>query len=182
MLRKKMLTVAFIVAAFVLGMAAPNVAQTDATKNPQAEKNPGAYRLDYTLSELDEGKKINTRQYSMNTRPADWSQMKIGTRVPVEAKQGEFEYLDVGMSIRCRLDDQSNVASLGNNVSLSVQTDLSNFAIPDQQGQSMRPAIRQMRIEASTVTPLNKPTVVGVVDDPNSKHQFQLEVTVTKLR
>lgn len=181
MFKKKMLMATLIVAAFVSGMVRPSVAQTDAAKSPEAEKNPSAYRLDYTLSELDDGKKINTRQYSMNTRPSDWSQMKIGTRVPVEAKPGEFQYLDVGMSIRCRLDDQSNVAFLGNNVSLSVQADLSNFAIPEQN-QSMRPAIRQMRIEASTVSALNKPTVVGVVDDPNSKHQFQLEVTVTKLR
>jgi hypothetical protein len=27
-----------------------------------------------------------------------------------------------------------------------------------------------------------KSTVVGVVDDPNSKRQFQLEVTVSKLK
>jgi hypothetical protein len=39
-----------------------------------------------------------------------------------------------------------------------------------------------MRIEASTVAVLGKTMVVGVVDDPNSKHQYQLEVTVTKLK
>ena len=157
-------------------------AQTDSAKSAEAEKSPGSYRLDYTLSELDDGKKINTRQYSMHSRPTDWSEIKIGTRVPVEAKQGEFQYLDVGMSIRCRLEDQTSQVPLGANVSLSVQADLSNFTIPEQQVQNMRPTIRQMKIQASTVVPLNKPTVVGVVDDPNSKHQYQLEVTVTKLR
>jgi hypothetical protein len=29
---------------------------------------------------------------------------------------------------------------------------------------------------------LGKPMLLGSVDDPNSKRQFQLEVTVTKLR
>jgi hypothetical protein len=32
------------------------------------------------------------------------------------------------------------------------------------------------------VVVLDKPMLMGVVDDPNSKRQFQLEVTVTKLR
>ena len=66
--------------------------------------------------------------------------------------------------------------------SFSVHADLSNFAMPEQQGQSMHPTIRQIRIEASTLAQLNKPTVIGVADDPNSKRQFQLEVTVTKLK
>jgi hypothetical protein len=44
------------------------------------------------------------------------------------------------------------------------------------------PLLRQLRINASTVAMPGKPTVIGVVDDPNSKRQFQLEVTVTKLR
>jgi hypothetical protein len=42
--------------------------------------------------------------------------------------------------------------------------------------------IRQLKINASTLVLLGKPMVVGIVDDPNSKRQFQLEVTVTKLR
>jgi hypothetical protein len=39
----------------------------------------------------------------------------------------------------------------------------------------------QLKIEASTVAQAGKPIVVGSVDDPNPKRQFQLEVTVTKL-
>jgi len=180
MFRKTVIAATLMAAVFALAGARLS-AQADSAKAPDAEKALSSYRLDYTLSELDDGKKINTRQYSMHSRPNDWNEIKIGTRVPVEPKAGEFQYLDVGMNIRCRLDDPGNLAA-GGNVALNVQSDLSNFAIPEQQGQTMRPAIRQMKIQASTVVPLNKPTVVGVVDDPNSKHQYQLEVTVTKLR
>jgi hypothetical protein len=74
------------------------------------------------------------------------------------------------------------MTSLGENVSLKVSADLTNFVVPEQQQQTMHPAIRQMRMEASTVAVLSKPMVVGVVDDTNSRHQYQLEVTVTKLR
>jgi hypothetical protein len=147
-----------------------------------SEKSLSAYRLDFSLNEMDDGKKINTRQYSLNSRFNDWNQIKIGTRVPVEAKQGEFEYLDVGTSIRCRLVDQTDMAALGGGVSLNVQADISNFATPEQQGQRVQPVVRQLRIEASTVVALGKSMVVGIVDDPNSKRQFQLEVIVTKLK
>jgi hypothetical protein len=180
MFRKTILSVT-IMAALALAMAPSGAAQADA-KSPEPEITRSAYRLDYTMTELDEGKKINSRQFSMNSRSGDSNEIKIGTRVPVESKQGEFQYLDVGMNIRCHLADQTDGAQPGSTVSLSVQADVSNFAIPEQQGQNMRPTIRQMRIEASTITPLGKPMVIGVVDDPNSKHQFQLEVTVTKLR
>ncbi len=66
--------------------------------------------------------------------------------------------------------------------SLSLGSEISNFAVPDQQAQNVMPLLRQLKIEGSTVAQLGKPLVVGSVDDPNSKRQFQLEVMVSKLR
>jgi 3D (Asp-Asp-Asp) domain-containing protein len=142
----------------------------------EAEKATNAYRLDFSVNEIEDGKKMNTRQYSMNLNAEDANEIKIGTRVPVEAKQGEFQYLDVGTSIWSRIGERSN------GLALSVRAEISNFAVPDQQTQMARPVLRQLSIKASTVAQLGKPMVVGSVDDPNSKRQFQLEVTVTKLR
>lgn len=136
-----------------------------------------AYRLDFSVNEVEEGKKLNSRQYSMNLNANDGNEIKIGTRVPVEPKQGEFQYLDVGTSI------WSKLALRNSQLELTVRADVSNFAIPEQSsGHESRPLIRQMRINASTLVFLGKPMIVGSVDDPNSKRQFQLEVTVTKLR
>jgi len=142
-----------------------------------------AYRLDFTVSELEDGKKVNTRQYSMNSKSGDSNEIKIGTRVPVETnRQGEFQYLDVGTNIWCRLRDAADMTSLGNNVLLNVKADITNFAMPEQQGQRVQPVIRQLRIESSTIGMPGKPLLVGTVDDPNSKRQFQLEVVVTRLK
>jgi hypothetical protein len=148
---------------------------------PRAEKTQSAYRLDFLLSEMEDGKKINTRQYSMHSRSSDWNEIKIGARVPMETKGDEWQYLDVGTNIKCRLD-QIDTGSLDGNIALNVHADLSSFAMPEQQSQNMHPTIRQMKIEASTIAALGKPMVVGVVDDPTSKRQFQLEVTVTKMK
>lgn len=154
---------------------------------------PGhAYRVDFLISELEDGKKINTRQYALNLNSGEGDELKIGTRVPVEVKQGEIQYLDVGTSIWCRLRDSRNSAPsehglkelswLGNDVMLNLKAEITNFALPDPQGDRMRPAIRGMKIESSTIAIVGKQMVVGVVDDPNSKRQYQLEVTVTRLK
>ena len=144
---------------------------------------PGhSYRLDFTMSELEDGKKINSRQYSMSLNSSDQNEIKIGTRVPVEVKQGEIQYLDVGTTIWSRLRDRADIQWLSNDVMLNVRSDLSNFAIPDQQAQGMRPTIRQIKIDSSVIATPGKQMVVGSADDPNSKRQFQLEVTVNRLK
>ena len=182
MLKKTVLAVTLMLSVIAAGPTRLCAQKAEQPKAADEVKAASAYRLDFSLNEMDDGKKVNTRQYSMHSRSGDFNEIRIGTRVPVESKQGEFQYLDVGMYIRCRLTDQSDSASLGENVSLKVSAELTNFAVPEQQQQTMHPAIRQMRMEASTVAVLGKSMVVGVVDDPNSKHQYQLEVTVTKLK
>jgi sRNA-binding protein len=169
--------------AVVAKVRAEVKAKAEAEAEAQTNRPATAYRLDFSVNEMEDGKRINTRQYSMNSRPGDGNEIKIGTRVPVEVKQGEFQYLDVGTNIWCRLRDEADMSMLGSNVLLNVRAELSNFALPDQQqAQQFHPVVRQLKIEASTIAIPGKSLVVGVVDDPNSKRQFQLEVTVTKLR
>jgi len=181
MLKKTIVAATLILAVMAVGRGRKVSAQEAvATKAPDAEKQ--AYRIDFSVNEMEDGKRINSRQYSMNLNAGDTSEIKIGTRVPIEEKAGEFSYLDVGTSIWCRLRDRNNDAWLGNAVLLSVGSEISNFAVPDQQGQNVRPLLRQLKLAASTAAQLGKPTVVGSMDDPNSKRQFQLEVTATKLR
>lgn len=162
--------------------AATAQSSEDATKKMtgDSDKEMAAYRLDFYLHELEDGKKINTRQYSMNLiqgmQNGQWQELKIGTRVPVEMKQGEVQYLDVGTNISARLQEIKSA------LDLEVRADLSNFTTPDQEGKSRMPLLRQLRISGATIVTTGKPIVVGSVDDPNSKRQYQLEVTATKLK
>jgi hypothetical protein len=182
MLKRTIVTAALVLLTMAVGDNRKASAQeADLAKAREVERQ--AYRVDFSVNEMEDGKKINSRQYSMNVAAGDNQEIKIGTRVPIEEKANEFSYLDVGTSLWCRLRDRSDVAWLANAaVLLNVRSEVSNFAVPDQQGQNMRPLLRQLKIEASTVAQLGKPLVVGSVDDPNSKRQFQLEVTVAKLR
>jgi hypothetical protein len=186
-MRKAMLGWTIAILGFVLGCGALGYAQDATHEQAKAEakqndpagaqKPVHAYRLDFSVNELEDGKKINSRQYSLNLNADDANEIKIGTRVPVEAGHEQFQYMDVGTSIWCRIGERPD------GIPLSVRADISNFAIPDQgTGHESRPVVRQFKINASTLALPGKPMVVGSVDDPNSKRQFQLEVTATKLR
>ncbi len=169
-----------LIALTVLLLTIPEVGKTSAQETsaakslPDAEKAVDAYRLDFTVSELEDGKKLNSRQYSMYLNNEDSDEIKIGTRVPAEVKQGEFQYLDVGTNIWCRIAERAN------GLAVNVRAEISNFAMPEQQ--QSRPVLRQLQIKASSLAQIGKPLVLGSVDDPNSKRQFQLEVTVTRLK
>jgi hypothetical protein len=155
------------------------IANANAAKEAhrQPDRPVHAYRLDFSVNELEDGKKINTRQYSMNLNADDADEIKIGTRVPVDSGPGTFQYLDVGTNIWCRIGERPE------GIPLTVRADVNNLAMPDQaSGHESRPIVRQFKINASTLAQVAKPMVVGSVDDPNSKRQFQLEVTVSKLK
>ena len=143
-----------------------------------SQKTTAAFRIDFALDETEDGKTINTRHYSMNLVPgfATSNEIKIGTRVPVEGKDGAMQYIDVGTNIWSRMVER------GDSLQLEVRADLSNFANPEQESRTTMPLLRQLHISASTVATIGKPTIVGIVDDPNSKRQFVLAVTVTKLK
>ena len=152
----------------------------DQNQNKQQPSPVKAYHLEFSLHEMQNGKTINTRHYSIDlNEAAHFSEIKIGTRVPVTVgdslNNNQFQYMDVGTSISPRLEDHPN------GLALIVHADISNFAIPDQGSVPARPIVRQISIDGSTIVTLNKAVMIGSMDDPNSDHQFQLEATVTKL-
>jgi hypothetical protein len=150
--------------------------ETADTTAKSPERRWEVYRVDFSIIELEDGKKINVRQYSTNVGIHEPSEIRIGTRVPVDTKEGEFQYLDLGTNISARIqEDRSQMA-------LIVHAEVSELASPEQSDKpGYRPMIRQLKIGGTTPLPLEKPTIVGRADDPGSKRQFQLEVTVTKL-
>jgi hypothetical protein len=177
-MNRQTVSCAFVLLLIVFGIQPITRAQdaTGAIRPDAAQKEVGAYHLDFSINELAEGKKINSRKYSMNlTDEGRPKELKIGTRVPIESENGKFEYLDVGTSITVQL------VSWQTPLSLDVTVDISNFATPEDATRGGRPILRQIRISTRTPIVLGKSVVAGSVDDPNSNHQFQLELTVTKL-
>lgn len=153
-----------------------------------AEESVDAYRLDLSFNELDDGKKLNTRRYTIDLTGGRSNDIKIGTRIPVvtancnssSSSSGsaseQYQYIDLGTHVWAQL--------ISHGGELHVTGDISSLdtSAGSEASSRLGPVIRQIRIDASTALVLGKPILVGSADDPNSKRQFQLEVTVTKLR
>ena len=186
-------TIALFVAVISIGMAcglcparAQNESKTDTSKGQPAKIQPvEPYRLDFSFNEVADGKNVNSRHYSMVLTANDTNEIKIGTRVPVATGTNspslpattQFQYLDIGTNIWAQLREH------GDELMLAVRSDVSNLDTNGSAGTvGGAPVIRQIKISGSTLLATGKPIVIGSMDDPNSKRQFQLEVTATKLR
>jgi hypothetical protein len=122
----------------------------------------------------------------MNLTAGNADEIKIGARVPVAfsvtpASPGSpvpsFQYLDIGTNIWAQLREH------GDELMLVVKGDVSSLDVDTGEhiGTSA-PVVRQIKISGDTLLVVGKPIMIGSADDPNSKRQFQLEVTITKLR
>lgn len=176
-MRVKIILLFLFIGMFVMSQVKPTLAQ-DTPELAKSSDKIDAFQLIFSLNELEAGKKVNTRHYSLilTTHNGDpLKDLKIGSRVPVDAGNGQWQYLDVGTSISSRL------SMVGNTLSLDVHADISNFATADRDPRSSQPIIRQMVISGKTILVPGKTQEIGRVDDPSSNHSFQLEVTATKL-
>jgi len=183
-------TFAVLIVAMTVGLwFAPSPAQAqEASKEnqpaPCAKAKPPVqpYRLDFSFNEVLDGKNVNTRRYSMNLTAGESNEIKIGTRVPVPTggsgggTNTAFQYMDVGTNIWAQLREH------GDEWVLVVRSEVSNLDMEAGEHPALAPVVRQIKISGDTLPVIGKPILIGSVDDPNSKRQFQLEVTVTKLR
>jgi hypothetical protein len=134
------------------------------------------YRADYSLIESEDGKKVDSRQYSLNLSKDGRSMVQIGTKVPAGSKaDGTLQYLDANTEINGRLIDHPN------GLVLDVSCNVTSVA-SDQATRVDRPLLRTFVIANDIVVTPGKSMVVGIADDPDSKRQFELDVTVTELK
>lgn len=175
-MRSKISSFAIVLGMLLYAASLLTQAQTTTTEGAAAKKQATPYRVDFSINELERGKILNTRHYSIDLTAGNQQALKIGTRMPVHTEEGKMQYIDVGTSITAVIRDwvTPNV--------LDVSADISSFATPDDSRQeSNPPLLRQMRITGSTILTPGKPITIGTVDDPNSNREFQLVVTATKL-
>ena len=151
-----------------------NAAAPPAKPKPPVE----SYRLDFSFNEVLDAKTVNTRHYSLNLTAGESNEVKIGTKVPVSTGPNQFQYMDVGTNISAQLREH------GDERVLVVRGEISNLDMEsgEHAGGASAPVVRQIRITGDTLLVLGKPILIGSADDPNSKRQFQLEVTVSKLK
>jgi hypothetical protein len=140
------------------------------------------YKMAFSIYELQEGKKINQRDYSLlleaNDRGANT--LKIGTKVPIDAANGGTTYADVGFELRC-----SAIETVNGKLAVGVDITITNFAVPEQNTDprtaGSRPVLRGVTQRVGTVVTPGKPQILTSMDDVNSNKRMQVELTATKM-
>jgi hypothetical protein len=146
--------------------------QESAQKNIQPRQAAApVYKLAFAIYEMQNGKKINQRDYSAVLRGDNNSnELKIGTRVPI----------DVGLDMNCSVVETSD-----NKVDVRIDITVTNFAIPEQNTDPRmagnRPVLRVVTQRVRTVLTTGRPQIVTSMDDVNSTKRMQMEVTATKV-
>jgi len=151
----------------------PEPGQSASTKDPAQDFNN--YRVSYKVNELENGKTVNSRAYTLMAKIGPMATVRIGSQVPYPAGN-DIHYRDVGMNIDCRLD------SSGQEGKLIVHTKVSMMSLQGKGTGSLtdNPVFGNFQVESFTVATLGKPAFVGSADDMATNRRFVIEVTVTK--
>ena len=175
-----------ILALMLVVCGLPLRAQTPAPASTEASKPPAAtYRLIYTITEMDGPKRLGVQHFSMTaTVGGDSAEMKVGSRVPVATGTYEahsplvntqFQYIDVGLTIRAGLQDASNGLKVFSHVEQSSIGEVSS-------ADTHQPVIRQTNLQNTAIlTPL-KPVQLGSLDVPGSTHHLDVELSMELVR
>jgi len=146
------------------------------------------YRLTYTITELDAGKRIGTEHYSMIVVTGQRATLKQGSKVPVltgsynagVAKdpgiQTQYTYLDIGMNFAATLDEIEHGARLNSKVEQSSVADEKSGTVEQD------PIVRQTVLESTSFLSLGKPLMLGSVDIPGTTRHMDIEVVMEQVQ
>jgi len=141
-----------------------------------------AYRLIYTITETEGGKRVGTQHFAMIVAAGQRTVLKQGSKVPIatgsysatgsSGAQMQFTYTDVGMNFDATLDEFANGVRLRTKVEqLTVAEQMSGVGSQD-------PVIRQSTLEGTSFLALGKPLVLGSMDIPGSTRHLDVEVVM----
>jgi hypothetical protein len=163
-----------------LGLAEKIIHDLDRPRN--------AYRLTYTITELDSGKTIGTEHLSMVVVSGQHTSVKEGDKVPVATGsysagdaapngiQTQFTYLDVGMNFDATLNEVEGGAVLKSKV------EQSSLGTPSTIAGVQEPVVRQTVLEGISVLTLGKPVMLGSIDVPTTTHRFDIAVVLEQIK
>ena len=171
---------AIAVMAFCLPLI-PNSASAQQEKGKEAaateQKPVVAYRIEFTVREIEDGKRLNSRNYMMLVEDGAHGMIRVGNRVPIVGGEKGLQYNDVGMNIDCH--------PRGREDSVALQIGLESSSVVAQEQPptaNTNPVFRQQRSNITSVVTLGKPTLVASMDDVVSNRRYEIEVTATKVK
>src|SRR5438105_2653656 len=135
------------------------------------DKPKKTYRLTYTVTDVDAGKKVGSQRFSITAINGQKTTLKQGSRVPVATgsyghesatQQTQFTYIDVGMNFDATIDEMAKGVRLNTTVDQSGISEEHSGTLPQD------PVIRQTTLKGSSFLTPGQPLVLGSIDIPGS--------------
>ncbi len=151
--------------------------QTNSVPSPvQAESK--TYRLTYTLTETDGGKRVGTQHFAMIVVSGRKTVLKQGNRVPLVTgsvstsggAQTQVQYLDIGLNIDASIEESAD------GVKLNTQVEQSSIAEEKSGLGTQDPIVRQAKLEGTLILTAGKPLILGSMDIPSTARRLDIEV------
>ena len=172
-----LLAIAVMAICFPLDPKSASAQEEKAKESATREQKPvAAYRIEFSVREIEDGKRLNSRNYMMMAEEGNWAKIRVGNRVPFQTAEKQYQYTNVGFSIDCRPHEQEG------GVALAIIVDFSSVAPQSEAAPSFNPMFRSNRTEVQPIVALGKPTVVTSMDDVESNRRYEIEVTATKVK
>ncbi|MGD0443784.1 MAG: secretin N-terminal domain-containing protein [Edaphobacter sp.] len=137
------------------------------------------YRLTYTITEIDGGKRVGVQHFSMVLTDGQRTVMKQGNKVPIvtgsynntsSQAESQVTFIDVGMNFDATLDSYGGGARLKSKVEQLGMTEEKSGVGPQY------PIIRQTALEGTALLAPGKPVVLGSLDVPGSTRHLDVDV------
>lgn len=147
-----------------------------------------SWRLTYTLTEVDGGKRLGSQHYSMVVADGQRATLKQGDRVPItiapyaSVNQNQVTYQDAGMSFDVQLNEMHDGARLSSDITQSSLADDKSRLTDGKPGIAAEdPVFRQSTLRSQADLTPNKPLVLGAMDIPGSTRHLEIEVLMEPL-
>jgi type II secretory pathway component GspD/PulD (secretin) len=139
-----------------------------------------SYRLTYTFTETDDGKRIATQHFAIIVVSGGRTVLKNGSKVPIvtanptsnATQNAEVTYIDIGLNIDASLDESIN------GMRLRTKVDRSSVAEERSGVGSADPVIRQTSLEGTSILTQGKQVMLGSLDIPSSTRHLDVEVVL----
>jgi hypothetical protein len=162
----------------------------DEIDNAKRRFGGAGYRLNFKVSESEGDKKLRSRVYSLVTEAHDSAKLSIGRQALApsqsEADPDKKQSSDEvgGRNIECRILAE-NERSIELHVDAAFSSPGTREAGKDEKARLSgmgSPDPTQLRVKDHVIVELGKPTVISVLDDPDSERTFQIEVTAIRIK
>ncbi len=137
------------------------------------------YRLTYTISDFENGKRTGSEHYVLLVLAGMKTVFKEGSRVPIvvgmfdtktAAQSTQIQYQDIGLSI------EATVSGSPENLMLVTKVEQSNLAGEKSATIPADPIVRQNVLQGSSELAQGKPLVLGSLDLPGTTRRQEIEV------